>query len=142
MSTKLKITVASYSDKGLKEENQDALSHLVPDNLALLSGKGAAFTLADGVSSSVSAKEASQSCVTGFLSDYFSTPDSGSVKKSGGKVLTATIIGYMVRATNIMILIGALQPPFVAWSLSQQQPISSMSVIRGSTFIAMVTWNS
>lgn len=89
MTTKLKVNVGSCSDKGLKEENQDSLGHFVPDNLTLLTGKGAAFALADGVSSSAEAKQASQCSVTGFLDDYFSTPDSWSVKKSGGKVLTA-----------------------------------------------------
>lgn len=89
MAAKLRVSVGSYSDKGLKEENQDSLGHFIPENLNLLSAKGAAFTLADGVSSSAEAKQASQACVTGFLEDYFSTPDSWSVKKSGGKVLTS-----------------------------------------------------
>lgn len=89
MTAKLRVAVGSCSVKGLKEENQDSLGYFIPDNLNLLSAKGAAFTLADGVSSSAEAKQASQACVTGFLSDYFSTPDSWSVKKSGGKVLTS-----------------------------------------------------
>jgi len=89
MSAKLRVEVGSYSDKGIKEENQDSIGHLIPSNLNLLSTKGAAFALADGVSSSAEAKQASQACVTGFLEDYFSTPDSWSVKKSGGKVLTS-----------------------------------------------------
>ncbi|MBT4723035.1 MAG: bifunctional protein-serine/threonine kinase/phosphatase [Gammaproteobacteria bacterium] len=89
MTAKLKVSVGSYSDKGIKEENQDSIGHMIPTNLNLLSAKGAAFTLADGVSSSSEAKQASQTCVTGFLNDYFSTPDSWSVKKSGGKVLTS-----------------------------------------------------
>ncbi len=89
MAAHLKVSVGSYSDKGIKEENQDSLGHFIPENINLLTGKGVAFALADGVSSSAEAKQASQSCVTGFLEDYYSTPDSWSVKKSGGKVLTA-----------------------------------------------------
>lgn len=89
MTTKLNIKLGSCSDKGIKEENQDSLGHIIPDNINLLTGKGIACALADGVSSSAEAKQASQACVTGFLDDYFSTPDSWSVKKSGGKVLTA-----------------------------------------------------
>jgi serine/threonine protein kinase len=89
MTAKLSVSVGSYSVKGLKDENQDSLGHFIPENLNLLSAKGVAFTLADGVSSSAEAKQASQACVTGFLEDYFSTPDSWSVKKSGGKVLTS-----------------------------------------------------
>jgi len=89
VSAKLKVKVGSCSVKGLKEENQDSLGHIIPDNLNLLAGKGIACALADGVSSSAEAKQASQCCVTGFLEDYYSTPDSWSVKKSGGQVLTA-----------------------------------------------------
>lgn len=89
MTAKLKILYGKYSDKGIKEENQDSLAHFIPEKLNILSNKGAAFALADGVSSSSEAKQASQACVTGFMEDYFSTPDSWSVKKSGGKVLTA-----------------------------------------------------
>lgn len=89
MTAKLKINIGFCSDKGIKDENQDYLGHFIPKNTALLTGKGAAFALADGVSSSSEAKQASQCCVKGFLDDYFSTPDSWSVKKSGGKVLTA-----------------------------------------------------
>lgn len=89
MTSKLKVRVGACSDKGLKEENQDSLGYFVPENINLLETKGVALALADGVSSSTEAKQASQCCVTGFLDDYFSTPDSWSVKKSGGKVLTA-----------------------------------------------------
>jgi eukaryotic-like serine/threonine-protein kinase len=89
VTTKLKVNIGAFSTKGIKEENQDSLGHMIPDNINLLAGKGIACALADGVSSSAEAKQASQACITGFLDDYFSTPDSWSVKKSGGKVLTA-----------------------------------------------------
>ncbi len=89
MTSKLKVRVGACSDKGIKEENQDSLGHFIPNNISLLTTKGVVLALADGVSSSTEAKQASQCCVTGFLEDYFSTPDSWSVKKSGGKVLTA-----------------------------------------------------
>lgn len=89
MAAKLKVTVGQFSDKGPKAENQDSLGFLVPDNLTLLETKGIACALADGISSSAEGKQASQACITGFLADYFSTPDSWSVKQSGGKVLTA-----------------------------------------------------
>ncbi len=89
MTAKLQVKIGQCSDKGVKEENQDSLGFHIPENKALLETKGVACALADGISSSEEAKQASQCCVTGFLSDYFSTPDSWSVKKSGGKVLTA-----------------------------------------------------
>jgi len=89
MVARLKVTVGQYSDKGQKAENQDSLGFSVPGNPALLDTKGVACALADGISSCAEGKQASQACVTGFISDYFSTPDSWSVKQSGGKVLTA-----------------------------------------------------
>ncbi len=89
MVARLKVTVGQHSDKGLKPENQDSLGFSVPGNPATLETKGIACALADGISSSAEGKQASQACVTGFISDYFSTPDSWSVKQSGGKVLTA-----------------------------------------------------
>ncbi len=89
MAAQLKVSVGEYTDKGIKEENQDSLGSFIPDNLVLLESKGVVSALADGISSSSEAKQASQCCITGFLSDYFSTPDSWSVKKSGEKVLTS-----------------------------------------------------
>ncbi len=89
MVAKLKVRVGQFSDKGVKAENQDSLGFSVPSNLVTLETKGVACALADGISSSAAGKQASQACVTGFISDYFSTPDSWSVKQSGGKVLTA-----------------------------------------------------
>lgn len=89
MVARLKVTVGQYSDKGTKAENQDSIGFSVPGNLALLETKGIACALADGISSSAEGKQASQACVTGFIADYFSTPDTWSVKQSGGKVLTA-----------------------------------------------------
>jgi serine/threonine protein kinase len=89
MVARLKVRVGQFSDKGVKEENQDSLGFSVPSNLVTLENKGVACALADGISSSAAGKQASQACVTGFISDYYSTPDSWSVKQSGGKVLTA-----------------------------------------------------
>jgi serine/threonine protein phosphatase PrpC len=89
MVARLKVKVGQFSDKGVKAENQDSLGFSVPSNLVTLETKGVACALADGISSSAAGKQASQACVTGFISDYFSTPDSWSVKQSGGKVLTA-----------------------------------------------------
>ncbi len=55
----------------------------------LLGTKGLAVVIADGVSGSGAGREASAACVYGFLNDYFSTPESWSVKTSGQRVLGA-----------------------------------------------------
>jgi len=88
MSTKLQISAGQYSDKGVKERNEDACAIMVPTGSALET-KGICIAIADGVSSSEAAREASESCVRGFLTDYYSTSDSWTVKNSGRKVLGA-----------------------------------------------------
>lgn len=89
MSNQLKITIGEYSDKGRKEVNQDFHDIRIPKE-PQLTNKGIAIALADGISSSEVSQIASKVSVTSFLSDYFSTPESWSVKKSAERVLAAT----------------------------------------------------
>lgn len=85
----LKLSVGAYSDKGLKEENEDCYgAHLVEE--PQLTHKGVVAIIADGMSGSDAGKEASHCCVTSFLGDYYSTPESWSVKTAGQKILSAT----------------------------------------------------
>jgi len=86
LDSKPDIDIFQLSDAGVKTENQDSIGARIPEG-ALLTSKGIAIVIADGVSAAEAAQEASQACVTGFLTDYFSTPDSWSVKKSALKVL-------------------------------------------------------
>lgn len=88
MSAKLSITIGQHSDRGIKEENQDSYGVIMPKEPQLTT-KGITVAIADGVSSSISGREAAESCVSSFLSDYYSTPDSWSVKTSAHKILTA-----------------------------------------------------
>ena len=88
MASQLEVTVGQFSDKGSKPTNQDFCGVEIPDdNLREL--KGIAIAIADGISSSEHSKEASAACVTGFIVDYFSTPETWSVKKSVQQVLSA-----------------------------------------------------
>lgn len=82
------IALGQHSEAGKKSENQDSYGILVPD-ARQQETKGIAAIIADGLSSSIAGKQASESSVRAFLSDYFSTPDSWSVKHSALKVLTA-----------------------------------------------------
>ncbi len=85
----LKIAIGYYSDKGIKERNEDFIGALIP-NGAQLTHKGIAIAIADGMSGSDAGHHASQCCVASFLDDYYSTPDSWSVKHAGQKILSAT----------------------------------------------------
>lgn len=80
--------VGQYSCPGLKIDNEDAIGIRLPEGI-LLSTKGAAAVIADGVSAAEAGKEASETCVRSFLGDYFSTPDTWTVKKSTSQVLIA-----------------------------------------------------
>src|SRR5689334_8104792 len=89
MAGELKISVGQYSDKGRKETNQDFHGALFPDE-PQLGLKGVAIVLADGISSSNHSRVASESTVKGFLTDYYCTPESWSVKTSAYRVIAAT----------------------------------------------------
>ncbi len=89
MPPELKISLGQYSDKGRKETNQDFHGALIPEQ-PLLTLKGIAIALADGISSSPVSRAASESAVKSFLTDYYCTPDSWSVKTSAHRVIAAT----------------------------------------------------
>ena len=89
MPRELKISVGQHSDKGRKETNQDFHGVLIPKE-PLLSLKGIAIVLADGISSSNVSRVASESAVKGFLTDYYCTSESWSVKTSAQRVIAAT----------------------------------------------------
>src|SRR6187200_352426 len=89
MPRELKISVGQFSDKGRKETNQDFHGVLIPEE-PLLSLKGIAIVLADGISSSSVSRVAAESAVKGFLTDYYCTSESWSVRTSAQRVLEAT----------------------------------------------------
>src|SRR5664279_1202046 len=89
MPGELKLSVGQYSDKGRKATNQDFHGVVIPKE-PLLSLKGIAIALADGISSSNVSQIASESSVKSFLTDYYCTSESWSVKTSVQRVLAAT----------------------------------------------------
>ena len=89
MSRQLRVSIGQHSDKGRKETNQDFHGALIPDE-PLLGLKGVAVVLADGISSSAVSSIAAESTVKGFLTDYYCTSESWSVKTSAQRVIAAT----------------------------------------------------
>jgi serine/threonine protein phosphatase PrpC len=89
MPRELKISVGQFSDKGAKETNQDFHGVLIPDE-PLLGLKGISVVLADGISTSKVSRIAAESAVKGFLTDYYCTSESWSVRTSAQRVLEAT----------------------------------------------------
>ncbi len=82
------ISVGQHSAAGRKERNDDSYGVLLPEK-ALLATKGIAMGIADGMSSSEAAKEASETCMRSFLEDYYATHPSWTVKTSVERVLSA-----------------------------------------------------
>lgn len=85
----LQASVGGYTCAGVKSRNEDAFAAKLPASQSVVNYKGVVACLADGVSCSENAQLASQTSVTQFIEDYYSTPDSWSVKKSAGQVLTS-----------------------------------------------------
>lgn len=82
------MTVGQHSLAGRKARNDDSYGVLVPDE-PLLESKGIVMAIADGMSVSEAAKEASETCIRCMVDDYYATPASWSVKTSVGRVLSA-----------------------------------------------------
>ena len=89
MTRDLRISIGQHSDKGRKPVNQDFHGAMIPGQ-PLLGIKGIAMALADGISSSPVAREAAESAVKSFLTDYYCTSDAWSVKTSAQRVIDAT----------------------------------------------------
>ena len=89
MPSERKISTGQHSDKGRKETNQDFYGALIPQE-PLRSAKGIAIVLADGISSSNVSRVAAESSVKSFLTDYYCTPESWTVKTSAQRVIAAT----------------------------------------------------
>jgi serine/threonine protein phosphatase PrpC len=84
----MQFSVGQCSRAGKKERNDDSIGIRIPTG-SLQSTKGVVAVVADGVSAAEAGKEAAETCVQNFLSDYYCTPESWSVKKSAQQVLTA-----------------------------------------------------
>jgi eukaryotic-like serine/threonine-protein kinase len=82
------VTIGQHSRAGRKDRNDDSYGVLTPQ-APLLTTKGIAMAIADGMSSSEAAKQASETCIKSFLDDYYCTHESWTVKKSAAVVLRA-----------------------------------------------------
>ncbi|MDQ8208152.1 bifunctional protein-serine/threonine kinase/phosphatase [Coraliomargarita sp. SDUM461003] len=88
ITPELSVRYGQATSAGVKAQNDDCLGVRIPRDSSLGS-KGVAMILADGVSSAEAGREAAEICVQGFLSDYYSTPDTWQVKTAGHRVIVA-----------------------------------------------------
>jgi serine/threonine protein phosphatase PrpC len=89
MKKSLTVSIGQHSSAGKKDVNQDFHGQAVPDD-HLLSSKGIALAIADGISSSDVSQIASKTAVNSFLVDYYGTSETWSTKKAAQRVLQAT----------------------------------------------------
>jgi len=89
MGKELTISIGQCSEAGRKEINQDFHGALIPVQPALVL-KGIAVVLTDGISSSKVSQIAAESTVKSFMTDYYCTSDTWSVKTSALRVIRAT----------------------------------------------------
>lgn len=82
-----KATIGICSKPGIKPVNEDAVGFHIPND-HLLNTKGVVAVIADGVSTAEAGKEAAELCVNAVLSDYYTTPETWSVKHSSQQILT------------------------------------------------------
>lgn len=87
--SRLLLHFGGASVAGAKPVNQDAIAARMPGDQHLRQHKGVALALADGVSSSPRAQEASQTAVLEFLDEYFCTASTLSIGNSAAQVLHA-----------------------------------------------------
>ncbi|MGP8305496.1 protein kinase domain-containing protein [Vibrio sp. YIC-376] len=83
------IEFSGCSLTGKRAENQDAFIVKYPSTHDELAYKGVVACIADGVSCSNQAQQASQTATTQFVTDYYATPSSWSIKRSASELLTS-----------------------------------------------------
>lgn len=88
-SAKLEVIIGGYSNAGKREINQDAFAVKDPYSTLEKNTKGIVACVADGASCSEHGQQASQTSITQFITDYFSTSKSWDVKQSASKVLSS-----------------------------------------------------
>jgi len=85
----LSVSYGQHSDPGVKRENQDFCGNDLGDIDSSVT-KGFVFAVSDGISTSTVSHVASQASVRSFIEDYFSTPQTWSVKTAASRVIEAT----------------------------------------------------
>ncbi len=88
-TNQLVVDIASHSIQGRKDINEDSVGFHIPEETLPLESKGIVLAVADGVSSAEAGKEASNTAINRYISDYYHTPETWSVKHAGQKLLSS-----------------------------------------------------
>lgn len=82
------MDIARFSEAGIKEINEDSVGFSRPSESYVLMSKGISLAVADGVSTAEAGREASETAIERFIDEYYQTPDTWSVARSGEKILS------------------------------------------------------
>lgn len=86
--SELTMEIARFSEAGIKAINEDSVGFCRPSESYVLMSKGISLAVADGVSTAEAGREASQTAIERFIDEYYQTPDTWSVARSGEKILS------------------------------------------------------
>lgn len=92
------LEFSSASSTGRRQQNDDACAVCNPGGSELRS-RGALAVVADGVASAEAGGEAARAAVSGFLSDYYSTPETWPLKQAAARVLQS-LNGWLYRKSG------------------------------------------
>ena len=84
----LKLNIAHFSEAGVKPINEDSAGVKVPAESYALQSKGIVLAVADGVSTAEAGKDASNTAIDRFIDEYYQTPETWSVSKAGGTIIS------------------------------------------------------
>lgn len=100
LAPQLGIRAGQMTTAGQRSDNEDCIGMRLPDGL-LRTTKGLSMVVADGVSAAAEGREAAHTAVTGFLNDYYSTPDTWSTAHSVRQVLLSLNSWLHGRSLNL-----------------------------------------
>ncbi len=86
--SELNMDIARFSEAGIKAINEDSVGFCRPSESYVLMSKGISLAVADGVSTAEAGREASETAIERFIEEYYQTPDTWSVARSGEKILS------------------------------------------------------
>ncbi|WP_319024643.1 bifunctional protein-serine/threonine kinase/phosphatase [Microbulbifer hainanensis] len=89
------LEYASASAAGRRQRNDDACAFRLPTG-GERRFRGALAAVADGVSAATAGGDAARTAVSGFISDYYSTPHTWSIKQAAARVLQS-LNGWLYR---------------------------------------------
>ncbi len=106
--------VGGYSTAGASGRNSDAFTARIPESESERCLKGIVSCIADGISTSNRADEASQTAVIQFANDYYDTPETWTVRDAGSRVLLGLNRWMLAQAPESTAQYDALVTTFTA----------------------------